>query len=79
MPSHTASLPAPRDHTAAEVKTLLEELGMSQIAAAAALGVGDRSMRRYCAGECPHSIWLALCQLRDLRIRWGLAVPANMA
>jgi hypothetical protein len=72
-------MPTASDHTPAEIVTLLSELGMTQVAAAAALGVGDRSMRRYCAEACPHHIWLALCQLRDLRIRAALDLQAKSA
>ena len=75
MSTRKSPLPNVRDHAGAEITALLDELGMSQVAAATALGVGDRSMRRYVAGPCPHHIWLALCQLRDLRIRASLDRP----
>lgn len=39
--------------TSKQLQTLLDKVGLSQRAAAKALGINDRSMRRYCAGDAP--------------------------
>lgn len=43
------------------VRLMLEQAGLSQRAGAVAIGVSERSMRRYCAGwEVPKTVMLAL-------------------
>lgn len=44
----------------------LADLGISQRACARALGIDERTMRRYCTGEyeVPETVWLALDGLR---------------
>ena len=48
---------------------LLGAAGLSQRAAAKALGINERTMRRYCSGDAavPRVIVLALERLRDTR------------
>jgi hypothetical protein len=48
---------------------LLGDAGLSQRGAAKALGINERTMRRYCSGDAavPRVIVLALERLRDTR------------
>lgn len=46
---------------AAKIRDKLAALGLSQRGAARALGIDERTMRRYCAGDpVPRVVWLAL-------------------
>ena len=46
------------------LRDLLATLGLSQRGAARLLGIGERTMRRYCAGyPIPQVVWLALASL----------------
>jgi DNA transposition AAA+ family ATPase len=47
---------------AAKLRKLLDDAGLSQRGAARELGIDERTMRRYCAGELPvpRVVWLAL-------------------
>lgn len=50
---------------AAKIRDKLAALGLSQRGAARALGIDERTMRRYCAGDpVPRVVWLALDGLK---------------
>ncbi len=46
------------------IRTLLDDLGLSQREAARQLEIGQRTMRRYCAAGAPTVVWLALSHLK---------------
>jgi plasmid maintenance system antidote protein VapI len=54
---------------ASSVRKLIADAGHSQRSAAGALGIGERTVRRYCLGEnpVPRVIILALERLVDIR------------
>lgn len=53
---------------AAEIRELIERLGLSQRGAAALLGLPERDFRSWCAGRpCPRYVVLALQYLADER------------
>lgn len=53
--------------SARQVRALIERAGLSQVGAARQLEIGDRTVRRYCAGEdVPKVIILALERLVQL-------------
>lgn len=54
--------------TANQLKKLLDSCGFSQRGAARDLGISERQMRRYCAGDAPvpKVVELALLHLRNL-------------
>ena len=56
--------PNPSDHNPSPdyLRSLIERAGLSQRAAAQAVGVSDRTMRHYLAGKttCPYSVQFAL-------------------
>lgn len=51
------------------LRAMLDSAGLSQRGAAKALGINERTMRRYCSGDAavPRVIVLALERLRDTR------------
>lgn len=59
----------PPDTDQQQVRTMLAKLNLSQRAAARALEVNERTMRRWCAGpnKVPRRIILALHGLLDLQ------------
>lgn len=56
-------------HDAKKLRALLERAGLTQVAAARELGMGERMMRHYCAGNwpVPRMVWLALERLIEIR------------
>lgn len=56
-------------HTAAQLRDLLARAGISQRAAARALQIDNRLMRRYCSGAIPvpEIVWMALITLMNGR------------
>jgi transcriptional regulator with XRE-family HTH domain len=50
--------------TPAELRRILERHGLTQVGAAEALGITDRQMRRYVAGDRPVPVML------DYALRW---------
>jgi plasmid maintenance system antidote protein VapI len=59
--------------TALQLQRLLDRCGLSQRAAAKALEINERSMRRYCSGEqpVPKTVELALLYLCSTAQRQG--------
>lgn len=59
------------------IAELINAAGLSQRGAARELGINERTMRRYCAGDSPvpRVVFLALERLRD--IRQGRESPAS--
>jgi predicted DNA-binding protein (UPF0251 family) len=59
---------SPAARQAVRVRSLVDALELSQVAAARELDVSDRTMRRYCAGEpVPRVVILALERLLELK------------
>ena len=55
-----------KTHDSDAIRAKLEQLNLSQCAAARALGIDPRTMRRYCSGTVtvPRIIWLSLDALK---------------
>lgn len=51
------------------LRALLEQGELSQVQAAREIGIGERMMRHYCAGNwpVPRYVWLALERVIELR------------
>lgn len=57
--------------TPEELRALLKACGLSQRGAAAALGIDERTMRRYCAGDLP------VPRTVDYALRWVAAATGT--
>jgi hypothetical protein len=62
-------MPSKRVSDSERIRALIDELGLSQRAAAGELDLGERTIRYYCSGgyEVPRVVFLALERLIDIQ------------
>lgn len=69
MSEKNAPAPAKKFRKSAKrIREALERLGMTQVGFAAEIQMGDRHIRKFCAGECevPKIVWMAI-ELLELK------------